>query len=335
MSVDTPGVRAFYAALGVSLRAGHATNVAARCFVDPEAHRRDDRNPSMSVSLHNGVFRCHGCGAAGGAYDAARHHGLSPRAAIDLMVTHGLIERRLTPSRRTRTPPSAQTRPLPRVANRPRPTLDVSDTDLLHYHAALLAAPTTLSTLCRQQLWTEAVIRRYRLGLHRGRVVIPVTDVVGRLLSVLRYDANRVGRAPKMLAVAGSVRALFPAPASLTARRLLLVEGEPDALAALSLGIAAVAIPGVDAWRGEWASLFAGRVVTICPDCDRQGRALAVRVRNDLDRAAVAAEIFDLDTDRDDGYDLTNALRSAYQNRDMTILSRLRLFRRGLAPLTN
>ena len=41
------------------------------CFVNPSEHRHDDRAKSASVSVANGCYRCHGCGAHGGAYDAA------------------------------------------------------------------------------------------------------------------------------------------------------------------------------------------------------------------------------------------------------------------------
>ena len=65
-----------------------------RCFADPGAHRREDRNPSCSVNVINGAWQCHACGARGGAYDAALAKSYTPRSAIDLMIAHGLIERR-------------------------------------------------------------------------------------------------------------------------------------------------------------------------------------------------------------------------------------------------
>ena len=92
MNGTEPGgdVRGFYAALGVPLPAWAHTEAPVRCFADPDAHRHEDRNPSCSVNLHSGAFNCHGCGAHGGAYDAALATGRSPREAIDLMVKNGL-----------------------------------------------------------------------------------------------------------------------------------------------------------------------------------------------------------------------------------------------------
>jgi hypothetical protein len=71
-----------------------AANVTVRCFAQPDAHQHGDRSPSCSVSLASGAWECHGCGARGGAYDAARETGRSPRSAMDLLIAHGLAEPR-------------------------------------------------------------------------------------------------------------------------------------------------------------------------------------------------------------------------------------------------
>jgi DNA primase len=110
-----------------------------------------------------------------------------------------------------------------------------------------------------------------------------------------------------MRALAGSVRQLLPHPAAETAPRVLLVEGEPDMIAARSRGLPAIAVPGVDSWRPEWARWFAGRTVRIVAGADTAGRALAARAANDL--AGVArARVVDLAPTRQDAYDLTDWL---------------------------
>jgi DNA primase len=78
-------------------------------------------------------------------------------------------------------------------------------------------------------------------------------------------------------------------------------------LAARSLGLAAIAVPGVGCWQASWAKLLAGRVVTIVMDADTQGRAMATRIAQDLAGYA-ATDTVDLAPDRDDGYDLTDWL---------------------------
>jgi hypothetical protein len=93
MSADAD-VRGFYAALGVELPGWVHTKAPVRCFADPDAHAHQDRDASCSVNLHSGAFHCHGCGAKGGAFDAALLRGLDSRRAFDLKVAYGLAERR-------------------------------------------------------------------------------------------------------------------------------------------------------------------------------------------------------------------------------------------------
>ena len=81
---------AFYAALGVELPDRGNGNVPVRCFAAPEQHRNGDRSPSASINVEDGAWHCHGCGATGGAYDAAIARGVEPRDAMKLLRRHGL-----------------------------------------------------------------------------------------------------------------------------------------------------------------------------------------------------------------------------------------------------
>ena len=87
------------------------------------------------------------------------------------------------------------------------------------------------------------------LGFDRGRITIPVRDDKRQLIGMLRYQPWPNPGEPKMLATAGSRRALLPHPAAEPSTQVLLVEGEPDMIAARSHGLPAIAVPGVDSWR--------------------------------------------------------------------------------------
>ena len=95
-TLTLPGadIRGYYQRLGIQLPERPCFEASVRCFANPDAHRREDRNPSCSVNLVSGAWKCHACGAHGGAYDAAWRTGYTPRAAIDLMIAYGLTERR-------------------------------------------------------------------------------------------------------------------------------------------------------------------------------------------------------------------------------------------------
>lgn len=92
-------IRGFYAALGVQLPGWAGADVSVRCFADPGAHSRGDRDPSCSINLTHGAWNCHGCGASGGPFDAAVCRGHTARSAVELMILHGLTQRRATASR--------------------------------------------------------------------------------------------------------------------------------------------------------------------------------------------------------------------------------------------
>jgi hypothetical protein len=320
----TPGdVRGFYGALGIHLSGWSRREAPVRCFADPDAHDRADKDPSCSVNLDSGAFRCHSCGASGGAYDAALHRGRDPRQAIDLMVDFGLTRRREgaagTGAPRPAGHPARRLRPA--LSSRPRsstsaPGPRVPGADLENWAARLVGDQRLLARLARERAWSEEPIRRFGVGWDGSRVVLPVHDLAGRLVAVARYSPPWLrGSQPKLRAVAGSRQALFPSPAAIKAPTVWIVEGHPDALAAISAGIPAMAIPGVWGWQAQWASMLAGRDVVVCMDCDAEGRAGARRIAADLKEPARSVRVLDLAPERTDGYDLTDVIIELREDR--------------------
>ena len=308
MTKTLPGadIRGYYAAIGIELPGWARTEATVRCFADPDAHRRGDRDPSCSVNLDHGAWHCHACGARGGAFDAATTRGYNNRAAIDLMVAYRLTEHRAY--RR----PSGQPRPHVRSSSSrsrdpARTPLYATSEDIAHWQAALAADSNLIAKLNRQRGWLYASMIELELGVDRRRITVPVRDEQRRLIGLLRYQPWPRPGEPKMLATAGSRRALLPHPAAEPATRVLLVEGEPDMIAARSRGLPAIAVPGVHGWRPAWTQLLCDRRVTVVMDCDEQGRAAATAIVSDLS-SVCEAEALDLAPDRNDGYDLTDRL---------------------------
>lgn len=187
------------------------------------------------------------------------------------------------------------------------------DDQVAGYVAALRGNAGALARLEELRGWTADAVERLELGLDDGRITFPYRDAAGRLVGVARYQPNpdRRGDRPKMQAAPGSRRELFPAPETLTEETLWLLEGEPDAVRAHSLGLAAVALPGVEGWRAESAQRFSGRRVVVCLDCDAPGREAAQRVAGDLAGVAADVRVLDLNRRRDDGYDLSDFTTAA------------------------
>jgi hypothetical protein len=314
LTLTLPGadVRGYYHQLGIHLPARASIEASVRCFAAPDAHRRGDRDPSCSVNMVNGAWHCHACGARGGAYDAALAKGHTPRAAIDLMIAHGLIERRsrIRTARELLEAPVGPSGPLVRSRARQdkiaHSVLRVTEQDIARWHTALSRRPCLVERLADECGWRYQAMRTLELGVDRGRITIPIRNARGDLRGLLRYQPDPTDR-PKMLAVTGTRLGLIPHPAAETSTHILLVEGPPDMIAARSRGLAAIAVPGDHAWQPAWARLLAGREVQIVMDADRQGRAAAERIAHDLADLS-QLRIVDLAPLRADGYDLTDWL---------------------------
>ena len=186
---------------------------------------------------------------------------------------------------------------------------------------AELPSEATLST-CRKRLmahgpmlarlhelrgWTTEALDALEVGWDGQRLTFPVYDEHRALINVCRYLPNGT---PKMLGLSHRPRGLFPRPEMRDASKpLWIVEGEPDAITADSIGLEGVAVPGANGWRTEWASRFAGRDVVIVPDCDDPGRKVADQIAVSLYGVAERVRVVDLDLNRTDGYDLSDAVR--------------------------
>lgn len=309
-------VRDFYAALGVRLPEWAHNEAPVRCFADPDAHAQHDRHPSCSVNLHSGAFNCHGCGAHGGGYDAALALGRSPREAIDSMIEHGLTDRRprpdpaprATPSHASTPPTKAHISDADAAQHSVASSLSCSGEDVRRWARALSDNPELLARLRGMRGWEPDTLRHWGIGFDGERITVPITGQLRALQGVLRLRVH-AWQKPKVLAVTGSRLHLIPHPKHVGGS-IVLVEGPSDMLAARSVGLPAVAVPGTHAWRAEWASLLTGRDVTVVMDADRPGREAAVRIARDLQAHGARGAIVDLDPGRDDGYDLSDWLQA-------------------------
>jgi hypothetical protein len=302
--MTTPDVRAFYAALGIQLPGWPKLEAPIRCFAQPDAHNRGDRSPSCSVNLASGAWNCHGCGAHGGAYDAALALGHAPRQAMELLIANGLAERRAPGVRRPHAARAVTT--LNRWQTEPvRPRFGVAEADIASWAEMLEHDGRLVRRLILERAWAPRIMRAIQIGFDGARITVPIRDARGHLRGVLRYDAFG-RRDPKMRAAIGTRLGLIPHPSREASNHIILVEGPPDMISARSAGLPAIAIPGTNAWHPAWARLLASKRVTIVMDCDAPGRRAADEIATSLSETAAAVEIVDLCPEREDGYDLTD-----------------------------
>lgn len=308
-TIPDADIRGYYHGIGVTLPAWATDNANVRCFADPDAHRHGDHHASCSVNLATGAFNCHGCGAHGGAYDAAIELGRDPHAAIDLMISHGLTQRRFAASRQHPARDGDDIGPGASQPVRAVARFTVTETDITRWHNVLDPDSPILERLAHERGWQLDTMRELGLGVDHGRITIPVRDPRRRLVGLLRYQPWAGHGQAKMRAAVGSRRQLLPHPALEQSDTVWLVEGEPDMITARSHGLHAIAVPGTESWKSEWAAALAGRDVTVLLDCDRQGRAAALRIAEDVG-AVAHTRVLDLAPHRDDGFDLTDWLQT-------------------------
>ena len=263
---------------------------SARC----PAH--EDRRASLSVNEGDDgriLVKCHaGC------------------EVEDVVARMGLEMQDLWPEKAMQSPSPTPRRAAERDT---APTgVRVADLDSAHSktRARLADSPGTIARLGEIRGWTSEAIASLELGLDGDRVTIPVRDSTGKLVNLLAYAPNPERReGVKMLAIRGAPRDLFPAPEMVAGDPVWLVEGEPDAIAGTSAGLATVGVPGASTWRSEWAARFGGRRVVVCFDCDSVGREQALKLAGLIAVKATEVRLVDLDYSRDDGYDLSDLLR--------------------------
>ena len=260
-----------------------------------------DRHASLSVgeTVDRIVLHCHaGCGPNA----ILESLGLSWRDVF--LDTPDLAPRR--------NGPVTIPKPRPRAVSRRRDESRVSlpPAPILASWTASVGA--VAGRLFELKGWTLPTLQALEIGWDGGRVTIPVRDADGLLLTVVRYLP---GRKPKMLALNGRGRHLYPAPEFFDeADALWLVEGEPDAVSGWELGLRAIAVPGVAIWKDDWPErirAFGHPRVTVCFDCDFEGRKAAGERVRQLRSAGVEAQLVDLSPTRNDGFDLGDALTGA------------------------
>lgn len=285
LSANSGNVIDFFSEIGITLPNRQGDEAAIRCFANPAAHNRDDRDPSCSVNLVSGVWHCKGCGENGNPYRAAQLSGMTDRAAALLCQRFGLFL-------------SVEKDP------REKPKLP-GERELKKWRHTLWESPAILARLRELKGWEPWACARLGLGWDGERIVFPIRGSKFKIVGVVRYLP---GGSPKSKAVPGSKRDLFPPPELIGKHHpLFVVEGEGDAVAVCSLGFKVTAVPGAGSWRPEWAQRLAGRRIIVLSDCDSQGRLLAARIGSEV----AGARVVDLEPGREDGWDVGSMLVEA------------------------
>jgi len=166
--------------------------------------------------------------------------------------------------------------------------------ELDSWHAKLLENDAKIKELLRNRYWSKSIIEEFGIGFHLNRVTIPVIKD-GIIMNVRRYQP---GGKIKMIGIRGhNSPSCFPYKA-FDEEEILLVEGEPDCLAARSFGFNALTFTGGAGGGNKIPSidldLFTGKKVAICYDTDKAGKEAAPKVAAKLRKFCEEVRILDI-----------------------------------------
>jgi hypothetical protein len=132
-------------------------------------------------------------------------------------------------------------------------------------------------------------VEKFKLKVYPGRISIPVTDADGE---VLFYKHRHFFGTVKYTYDSGAKVSLFNIGTIHDAQSVFIVEGEMDAMACDSYGVAAVSSTGGSmSWQRGWCDLFKGKKVVVAYDRDDAGAQGAYRVWSSLNDAGVDVTI--------------------------------------------
>lgn len=263
-----------------------------------------DNNPSFSINLDTGLFKCHTQGCAGNAggnmyqfYQLIhKEDGMSAEQAKDEVLAEYKVG--------TSKPVAAEKAKAKPIANFP-----VSEEEVEAAHRCLLSKEGIMSILRDEFLWTDETIKENQLGFNDNRIWIPIREN-RQLVNIRKYSRNpRNGSKVVSVSGFGSAR-LWPLEAMEHAE-IYLFEGEKDRMLASQYGINAVTVTGgAGTFELKWIPLLRGKHLRICYDIDTAGREGAKKVANLVMNIAASVKIITLPLTEPANADFTDYMKS-------------------------
>lgn len=304
----------------------------ARCIF------HDDRLPSMSVNVEEGLYCCHNpdCGASGdiftfyqrvrsltfieAVHELARMVGLDPerRSAGGGDRPHGAGDGRHADQSPSGAAGAADEDALladylQRLSGQEARTateehvIDEAIVEAMHHR--LVHTASLLEFLEMRRGLTRATVERFKLGHDGQRYYIPIRDEQGRCVNIRRYKPDARDATFKMISWRqgyGEAR-LFPVNLLDDRTPVFLFEGEMDCLLAQQMGLNALSTTGgAGTWRDVWNTLFDGRRVVICYDNDRAGHTGAARIASAIHPHAEWVKVVTVPLAEPSGADFTD-----------------------------
>lgn len=179
-----------------------------------------------------------------------------------------------------------------------------SEHKLDEWHERLLAKRSLVAEMQEKRGLREDTLKQHLIGWNGERYTIPIWDADNNLVNVRRYKLGAVH--DKMLNWPGHGDARLYLPEALDDSKVLLCEGEMDALLATQYGFPALSVTaGAGTWDPLWTPWFFGKSVYIIYDVDEAGEKGARKVASALRGVASSVRVVKLPLTKK-GSDLTD-----------------------------
>jgi len=269
----------------------------------------DDKDPSFSVNLPTGMYKCfvQGCKLFDGGNI---YQFLSIVTQITLQEASDIINS----ENEEVSPEPVKKKP---SANKRFPYTQDDIDERMH---AILDNPTMIDFLKKEMLWTEDTIRKFEIGFDTTtqRYWIPIKEN-DKIFNIRRYSPSKD---PKVISVTGfGTTRLFPAD-NLEGDEIYIMEGEKDCILANQLGLNAITLTGGagGAIQSEWKKYFMDKLVFVCYDVDQAGREGSQKIAGTLVHVAKALKVVVLPLKEPKGADFTDYIKAGHTVQDFMAL---------------
>lgn len=238
----------------------------------------DDNSPSMAINAETGAWHCFkpDCQMGGGVVEF-----VSNLEGVSKAKANSILEKEYDMNGKIRK--KKQKKKVP-----PIPQQEVTD-----WNTILKKSKKVLDYLLNERGITKKTIDKFMLGWDGNRITIPIYDEEGKIRNVRKYKPDAKNKVISYDSGYGSAR-LYPV-GNLIYDKIVLCEGELDAILANQMGYKAITVTGgAGTWRKKWSKRFENKKVDICYDNDESGKKGAEKVARMLVNYASEVRIIDL-----------------------------------------
>jgi hypothetical protein len=226
----------------------------------------EDKKRSASLNVLTGAWYCQSCGHGGGVVDLIRRRSQWVKPGVAARNGHA---------------PRARTSSVQREI--------ITEEQIEWWHETLLNNEPIADYLVTERGIHTKTLAQFKIGWDPGRDVytIPIFGPKGDIWNVRRYDPNPADDDSKIKNVYGMRSAELYPFTQLEAERIIICEGEWDAIITIQNGYATVTrTASARTWKGDWNKFFKGKTVFLCHDRDAAGRDADEKVARALQKFA-------------------------------------------------